>query len=76
MRIAFVVLPNHLAFYLVVLKPQNKQCFYGWEEMEEITMEEFLKRVAGKRIRVKQVVAPPPGVVIESMGNLYLVKVK
>ncbi len=39
-------------------------------------MEEFLRRVAGKKIKVKQVVAPPPGVVIESMGSLYLVKVK
>ncbi|WP_460024062.1 hypothetical protein [Infirmifilum sp. SLHALR2] len=44
--------------------------------MEEITMEEFLSRFAGKRIRVRRVAAPPPGIVIESMGSVYLVKVK
>lgn len=44
--------------------------------MEELTMEDFLRNLAGKRIRVRQVLAPPPSIVVESSGHLYVVKVK
>ncbi|ABL77494.1 hypothetical protein [Thermofilum pendens] len=44
--------------------------------MEELTMEEFLRKLAGKRIRVKNVEAAPPSLILESMGKVYRVRVK
>ncbi|MGB9708913.1 hypothetical protein [Infirmifilum uzonense] len=44
--------------------------------MEELTLEDFLKKLAGKSLRVKQVIAPPPAIIIESMGSTYRVRVK
>jgi|GEM_PF-2905302 hypothetical protein len=46
------------------------------EKVEELTIEEFLEKVAGKGLKVREVKAAPPVVVIESHGNLYRVRVK
>lgn len=45
-------------------------------KVEELTMEEFLRKIAGKKIKVREVKAAPPAIVIESHGSLYKVKVK
>lgn len=44
--------------------------------MEEISLDAFMKKLAGKSIRVRGVSAPPPCVIVESVGQLYKVRVR
>ena len=44
--------------------------------MEEITLDVFVERLAGKRIRVRGVSAPPPCVIVEVHGRVYRVRVR
>lgn len=44
--------------------------------MEEITLDVFVKRLAGKGFRVQGVSAPPPCLIVESLGRVYKIRVK
>jgi len=44
--------------------------------MKEITLDEFLKRLAGKQITVRGVCAAPPSFLVEALGQVYRVKVR
>jgi|GEM_PF-2800687 len=44
--------------------------------MKEITLDEFMDRLAGKRIVVKGVCAAPPSFLVEVLGQVYKVRVR
>ncbi|MFZ8855104.1 MAG: hypothetical protein ACO2OQ_02935 [Thermofilaceae archaeon] len=44
--------------------------------MKEITLDEFVSKLAGKRIAVKGVCAAPPSFLVEVLGQVYRVRVK
>jgi len=44
--------------------------------MEEITLDVFVEKLAGKSIRVRGVSAPPPCVIVEVRGQVYKVRVR
>ncbi|MEM0087441.1 MAG: hypothetical protein QXT33_05370 [Thermofilum sp.] len=44
--------------------------------MEEITLDAFMRKLAGKSIRIRGICAPPPCVIVESLGQVYKVRVK
>jgi len=48
----------------------------GEEQVKEITLDEFISMLAGKRIVVKGICAAPPSFLVEALGQVYRVKVR